>query len=77
MAKMAASSRNTLTLQKKYEVLDMLKKNPLMSVRKLAEQFCCGKTQISNIIKNKEAIVELYESNMQNETIRSRKRART
>ena len=48
-----------------------------MSVRKLGQQFCCGKTQISNIIKNKEAIMELYESNMQSEIICSRKRAHT
>ena len=38
-----ATSRSTLTLQKKYEVIDMAIKNPLiMSVHKLAEHFACG-----------------------------------
>ena len=75
---MATSScKNTLTLQKKYEVLEMVKKNPSMGVRKLAEHFSCGKSQIATILKNKESILELYESNLPSESIRSRKRART
>ena len=77
LAKMVTTSRNTLTLQKKYEVLDMVKKNPQMSVRKLAEHFSCGKSQIAAIIKNKESIFELYESNLLSESIHFRKRART
>ena len=72
-----ATGKNTLTLQKKYEVLEMAKKNPLMSVRKLAEHFACGKSQIASILKNKESILEFYESNLPSETMRSRKRSRT
>lgn len=72
-----ATSKNALTLQKKYEVLEMVKKNPLMSVCKLAGLFACGKSQIASIIKNKELILELYESNLPSETICSRKRSPT
>ena len=46
-------------------------------MRKLAEQFSCGRTQISSILKNKEAILELYESNASSSSICSRKRARS
>lgn len=70
------SCKNTLTLQKKYEVIDMVKRNS-MGVRKLAKHFSCGKSQIATILKNKESILELYESNLPSESTRSRKRART
>ena len=53
------STRNTLTLQKKYEVIDMSMKNPQMSVQKLGEHFSCEKSQIATIIKNKSSILEL------------------
>ena len=55
-AKMSKSSstRNTLSLKKKYEVLEMARKNPSMSSRALSDTFSCGKTQISTIMKNKE-----------------------
>ena len=72
-----ATSRNTLTLQKKYEVIDMATRNPLMSVCNLAEHFACGKSQIATILKTKESILELYESHLPSESIRSRKRSRT
>ena len=34
-----------------------------MSIRELGEQFDCGKTQIAKILKSKESILSLYESN--------------
>ena len=48
-----------------------------MSVRKLAEHFACAKSQIASIHKSKESILELYESNLPSETMRSRKTSRT
>ena len=43
----------------------MIKKarNPEITVRSLVELFNCGKTQISYILKNKDSILALYESN--------------
>ena len=71
---MASTSRNALTLEKKYEVLEMAK-NRSMSVRALAEHFSCGKSQIASILKNRVSIIELYESNMRSGSICSRKRS--
>ena len=52
--KMATTStRNTSTLQKKYEVIDMSRKNTEMSVWK---HFSCGTSQIATVIKNKASI---------------------
>ena len=48
---MASTSRNALTLEKKYEVLAVAK-NRSMGVRALAEHFSCGKSQIASILKN-------------------------
>ena len=39
------------------------KSDPKLSVRALSELFHCGKTQISDILKDKEFITSLYESN--------------
>ena len=58
-----SSTRNDLTLAKKYEVIKEAEKNKTIGVHKLAEKFGCGKTQISTILKNKERIEELYASN--------------
>ncbi len=63
-SKAAKAPRNALTLKQKHDVLEKLEKSPGMSSRELAEQFSCGKTQITNILKNQGAIIELYESNM-------------
>ena len=52
-------------------------KNPSMSVRALVEHFSCGKSQMASILKNRDSIIELYESNMRSESIRSRKRSRS
>ena len=74
--KAGKSARNTLSLKQKYEVISMVTKNPGLSSRVLAERFKCGKTQISTILKNKETILELYESNMSSTARLSRKRCR-
>ena len=57
----AKAKRNDLSLKLQYEVIKTVEKEPKIGVRKLAELFHCGKTQISSILKNKEMIVELYE----------------
>ena len=68
----ASTSRNALTLEKKYDFLEMAKKRS-MSVHALVEHFSCGKSHIASILKNRESIIELYESNMRSESICSRK----
>lgn len=57
------AARNELTLKRKVEVIDYIRKNPSHSSRKIAEVFNCGRTQIQNIIKKKEAILSEYEGN--------------
>ena len=69
--------RNTLSLKKKVEVIKAAKNNPQFGVRRLADLFECGKTQISSVLKNKESILELYEANASSESVSSRKRARS
>ncbi len=44
------------------------KKIPKLGIRKIAEQFKCGKTQISCILKNESRIVEMYEENASGDT---------
>ena len=55
--------RNELTLQQRVELIDYHKKNPLAGSRKLAELFKCGRTQVQQILKKKESILEEYECN--------------
>ena len=69
--------RNALSLKKKVEVIKAAKNNPQFSVRRLADLFECGKTQISSLLKNKESILELYETNAASESVSSRKRVRS
>ena len=59
----AKPKRNYLTLKKKVEVIKFSEKNRGMSIRELAQQFDCGKTQIASILKTKASILSLYESN--------------
>ena len=73
---MSTKERNDLTLQKKYELVKKAKSDPSLGIRKLAEIFDCGKTQVSTIIQNKDTIIELYESNASSKRHRSLKRAR-
>ena len=69
--------RNELSLGKKYELVRVAEKNPKLGVRKLAEYFECGKTQVCSILKNKDSIVEKYENNASSEMRRSLKRCCT
>ena len=55
--------RNDLTLEQKYIVIKTSKKSPKPSIRKLAEEFRCGKTQISTILQNEAKVLEMYEEN--------------
>lgn len=73
---MATGKRNDLSLKVKYEVIKTFEREPKLGVRKLSEIFQCGKTQISTILKNKEAIRELYESNACDSLCQARKRNR-
>ena len=68
LSTLKGKSKNTLTLKKKVEVIKAAEKSRV-GVRKLAEQFNCGRTQISSILKNKEALLELYESNASSNSI--------
>ena len=61
---MAAAKRNDLNLEQKYGVIKASKRFPKPGIRKLAEQFKCGKTQISTILQNESRIVEMYEENV-------------
>ena len=73
---MATGRRNDLSLKVKYEVVKTSEREPKLGVRKLSEIFQCGKTQISTILKNKEVIRELYESNACDSLCQARKRNR-
>lgn len=70
-ASAAKKKRNCLTLKRKIEVIKYAKKNPGINIRSLAEIFECGKTQISKIIKNKESLLSMYESNASGSRIHS------
>ena len=44
-------------------MINQAKANSQITVRTLAEMFGCGRTQISDVLKNKEEILSAYESN--------------
>jgi len=69
--------RNDLNLQQKVSVIKMYKKELQPSVRQLADQFNCGKTQINTILQNKAEILAMYESNASGEICQTRKRIRS
>ena len=60
---MASKTRNYLTLEKKIELIKHFQNNPGTSIRALGELFNCGKTQVGRILKSKESLLALYESN--------------
>ena len=51
-------------------------KNPGIETMKLAENFKCGKTQISSILKRKGEIIALYGVNASLEICHTQKRSR-
>jgi len=55
--------RNCLDISEKVKVLEFAKQNPNLGSRKLADHFEIGKTQIQEILENKEAIIDAYASN--------------
>ena len=57
-----------------YDVIKTLKKNPGMAATALAAKFGCSRSQINSILKNKESIIELYESNTSSTSVLSGKR---
>ena len=65
--------RNDLSLQQKIDVIKASEKLPKPGIRKLAEEFNCGKTQISTVLQNK---AEILESTASGEVCHTRKRIR-
>ena len=55
--------RNYLNLEQKVAVIKYAGKHPGIGVRELAEVFKCGKTQVGQILKNRESLLSMYESN--------------
>ena len=49
---MTSKKRCHLSLKQKVEVIEKNKSDPKLSVRALSELFHCGKTQISDILKD-------------------------
>ena len=58
-----ATKRNYLQLKKKAELIKHAEKHPGTSIRALGELFQCGKTQVGQILKKKEMLLTMYESN--------------
>ena len=55
-------ARNELPLEKRFQIVEEYENSKgLTGVRKLAEKFSCGKTQVSNILKQKTLVREEYE----------------
>lgn len=69
-----ASKRKHLTLAEKIKLLDFYQKENV-SARTLADKFGIGRTQATNLIKNRETILKLWKShgNDQMKTIKRRK----
>ena len=63
MASASRVKRNYLTLEKKVELIKYAEKHPKVGVRELGEVFKCGKTQVGCALKNKERLLEMFESN--------------
>ena len=58
-------ARNELSLKQKNQILEKYERsNGSLGVRRLAEKYSCGKTQVSNIIRNKDKLREQYEAGL-------------
>ena len=59
-----AKKRVHLTIDKKVEIIKYAADHPGTGVRALGEHFKVGKTQVSDILKNKDDIQKAFESNL-------------
>lgn len=59
-----AKKRVHLSIDKKVEVIKYAADHPGVGVRAIGEQFKIGKTQVSDILKNKDSIQTAFESNL-------------
>ena len=63
--KSAKRVRNELSLDKKFHIVEEYESaHGSLGIRKVAEKYMCGKTQISIIIKNKVSVREQYEKGL-------------
>ena len=67
------SKRNCLSLQQRIEMINYAKNQPNDGYRKVAEHFGISRMQAQKILKDREAILAQYESNVQS----SKKRIRS
>ena len=51
------SKRKFFSLGEKVKIVNYAEKNPHLSSRKLAEEYCCGSTCIQTLIKQKDVIL--------------------
>ena len=66
-------ARNELPLEKRFQILEEYENSKgLTEVRKLAEKFGCGKTKVSNILKQMTSVREEYERGFSSAKKRSR-----
>ena len=72
----SSKKRNDFSLQQNVSVIKASEKVPKPSIRKLAEEFNCGKTQISTILQNKHEILDVYETNASGKIYHTRKQIR-
>ena len=54
-------ARNELPLEKRFQIVEYENSKGLTGVRKHAEKFGCGKTQVINILNQKTLVKEEYE----------------
>ena len=74
MSVLQRRKRNELPLQKKVDLINKADANPSFGIRKLAELFECGRTQVSVILKSRVKFLDLYESNASSKLVRKRER---
>ena len=72
-----AEKRNYLSLERKIEVIKTSQQRLGTSIRPLAEMFNCGKTQIARILKTKDTITRMYESNVSGRKVHTSTISRT
>ena len=58
-----AAKRKHLTLESKVKIISYAEENPKVGIRAIAETYGIGKTQVSDILRNKVSIKAAYASN--------------